>query len=312
MAVAERDGSFTITGRKTFTTMAPALRFIMVSATIKTPDSDVEEAGQFLLEAGLPGMRIEETWDTVGMRATGSHDLVLDGVRAPASAVLSRRPYPSAPVGASSGAAPAAPIAPVEPSATPTGVLSPAATGARVASGSAGSPPLASAWSTQLPPEGAGWALLVPAVYLGIATAARNEAVTFARTRRPQPLGGKAIGELPAVQQLLGEIEIALAESRSLLFGVAEAWVEAPQRRTELTPLLAAAKYVATNRGVEITDKAMRVVGGAGLARTQPVQRYYRDVRAGLHHPPMDDVALGTLARAALNAPESGDRPLSD
>ncbi|HEU5314824.1 MAG TPA: acyl-CoA dehydrogenase family protein, partial [Chloroflexota bacterium] len=65
-------------------------------------------------------------------------------------------------------------------------------------------------------------------------------------------------------------------------------------------PLLAAAKYVVTNHAVEITDKAMRVVGGAGLARSQPVQRYYRDVRAGLHHPPMDDVALATLAKAAL------------
>ena len=102
------------------------------------------------------------------------------------------------------------------------------------------------------------------------------------------------------VQRLLGEIEVALAESRAVLFGTAEAWVEAPARRRELAPLLAAAKYVATNRAVEITDKAMRVVGGAGLARAHPVQRYYRDVRAGLHHPPMDDVALATLARAAL------------
>jgi alkylation response protein AidB-like acyl-CoA dehydrogenase len=30
------------------------------------------------------------------------------------------------------------------------------------------------------------------------------------------------------------------------------------------------------------------------------VQRHYRDVRAALHHPPMDDVALAILARAAL------------
>jgi alkylation response protein AidB-like acyl-CoA dehydrogenase len=44
----------------------------------------------------------------------------------------------------------------------------------------------------------------------------------------------------------------------------------------------------------------MRVVGGAGLARSHPIQRHYRNVRAGLHHPPMDDVALSTLARAAL------------
>lgn len=102
------------------------------------------------------------------------------------------------------------------------------------------------------------------------------------------------------MQRLLGEIEVALTEARALLFGTAEAWCEAPHRHAALLPLLGTAKYVVTNRAVEIADKAMRVVGGAGLARAHPVQRYYRDVRAGLHHPPMDDVALTTLARAAL------------
>ncbi len=261
-AVIGGDGDFTITGRKTYTTMAPGLRFFMVSATIEGDGGP--EAAQFLLESGTPGMRIEETWDSVGMRASGSHDLVLEDARVPASTLLTRRPYGQP--------------APVEPSSV---AAAPAA-------------------QTQAPVEGAGWAALIPAVYLGIATAARDAAVQFARERRPQPLGGKSIGELPAVQRMLGEIEVALAESRALLFGAAEAWVEAPDRRREILAHLAAAKYVVTNRGVEITDKAMRVVGGAGLARSHPVQRYYRDVRAGLHHPPMDDVALVTLAKAAL------------
>ncbi|MGH2350153.1 MAG: acyl-CoA dehydrogenase family protein, partial [Chloroflexota bacterium] len=262
-----------IDGRKTYTTMAPALRFMMVSATIEGAEGP--EAGQFLLERGLPGLYVEETWDTVGMRASGSHDLVLAGVRAPAAALLSRRPY-------TPGDGRAAPAAPEEPSST---IPAAPATVERPA---------------RPPGEGAGWAALIPAVYLGVATAARNAAVEFARGRRPQPLGGKSIGELPAIQRLLGEIDVALAEARALLFGTAEAWLEAPHQRPALLPLLGAAKYVVTNRAVEITDKAMRVVGAAGLARSHPIQRYYRDVRAGLHHPPMDDVALATLAKAAL------------
>src|SRR5205823_1189851 len=109
IAVAEPDSSFIITGRKTFTTMAPALQFVIVSATIKAERG--EEAGQFLLEAGLPGLGVEETWDTMGMRATGSHDLVLDGVRVPSSALLSRRPYGPQPdtSGSVSAAVPPAP-----------------------------------------------------------------------------------------------------------------------------------------------------------------------------------------------------------
>jgi alkylation response protein AidB-like acyl-CoA dehydrogenase len=263
-AVPDAAGGFTLTGRKTYTTMAPGLRFVMVSATIEGPDGP--EAGQFLIEAGMPGLRVEATWDTVGMRASASHDLVLEGARVPASALLSRRPYAS----------------PNTPAATGTAAVAPAA------------PPASP------PAEGAGWAALIPAVYLGIAGAARDAAVQFALARKPQPLGGRSIGELPAIQRLLGEIEVALAESRALLFGTTEAWLEAPHRRSELVPLLAAAKYVVTNRAVEVTDRAMRVVGGAGLALSHPVQRYYRDVRAGLHHPPMDDVALTTLAAAAL------------
>jgi alkylation response protein AidB-like acyl-CoA dehydrogenase len=249
-----------ITGRKTYTTMAPGLRFFLVSATLDGPQGP--EAGQFLLERGLPGLSVEETWDAVGMRASGSHDLVLEAVRAPAEALLSRRPY-------------------------------------RPAGGPAGGPGDAPA-AQPAPAEGAGWGALIPAVYLGLATAAREEAVRFAARRKPGPLGGQAIGELPAVQRLLGEIEVALAESRALLFGTTEAWLEAPRRRAELQPLLGAAKYVVTNRAVEVTDRAMRIVGGAGLSRSHPVQRYYRDVRAGLHHPPMDDVALAALARGAL------------
>jgi acyl-CoA dehydrogenase len=38
-------------------------------------------------------VRIEETWDTLGMRGTASHDVVLDGVFVPAEKVIGRRPY---------------------------------------------------------------------------------------------------------------------------------------------------------------------------------------------------------------------------
>jgi alkylation response protein AidB-like acyl-CoA dehydrogenase len=277
-------GGFVLNGRKTFTTMAPGLGFILVSASI---ESDVGlEAAQFLVEAGQSGLRVEETWDTVGMRATGSHDLVLDDVRVVGSALLTRRRVagPRSQTGAREEPSAVPPVGPVASAE----VVAPAA-GGTAAAGTSGAPT-----------RGAGWALMIGAVYLGIATAARDAAVRFARDRKPVPLGGRSIGELPWIQRLLGENEIGLAEARSLLFGVAEAWDEAPDQRSVLVPLLSTAKYVVTNRGVEITDRAMRIVGGAGLDRSHPVQRYFRDVRAGLHHPPMDDVALGTLARAAL------------
>src|SRR4029079_4631723 len=36
--------------------------------------------GLFLVPAGLPGTRIVETWDHLGLRASGSHDVVFEDV----------------------------------------------------------------------------------------------------------------------------------------------------------------------------------------------------------------------------------------
>ena len=75
------EGGWEITGRKTFTTLAPVLDLIVVLCSIE-PD----ERGSLLLERGTPGLSVAETWDVVGMRSTGSHDLVLDRVLVPEDA----------------------------------------------------------------------------------------------------------------------------------------------------------------------------------------------------------------------------------
>ena len=49
---------------------------------------------------------------------------------------------------------------------------------------------------------------------------------------------------------------------------------------------VAIAKVDALNNAIEAVDEAMRVVGGVSLQKSRPIERYYRDVRAGLHNPP--------------------------
>lgn len=66
-----------LTGRKIYSTGAPILKWYAVWA--KTDEQDAR-VGQFLVPAGLPGTRIEETWDHLGLRASGSHTVVFDDV----------------------------------------------------------------------------------------------------------------------------------------------------------------------------------------------------------------------------------------
>jgi alkylation response protein AidB-like acyl-CoA dehydrogenase len=143
-----------------------------------------------------------------------------------------------------------------------------------------------------------GWILHIPACYLGIAKAARDYAIHFANHHTPNSLNGP-ISQLPNVQQLLGEIDLALIQARHLIYSVAAAYDD-ESRRNYLVNELGVVKHTVTNSAISIVDKAMRVVGAKSLQRSNPLQRYYRDVRAGLHNPPMDDMTIRNLAMAAI------------
>lgn len=69
-----------MTGRKIYSTGAPILKWYTVWAKTDEPDVRV---GVFLVPAGLPGTEIVETWDHLGLRASGSHDVVFDDVLIP-------------------------------------------------------------------------------------------------------------------------------------------------------------------------------------------------------------------------------------
>lgn len=154
-------------------------------------------------------------------------------------------------------------------------------------------------WSDKdhLPP---GWLLHIPACYLGIALAARRDVIAFAAHYQPSSLQ-HPIKDLQHVQQKIGEIDLELMKARYMMYGIAEQWDQDQERRLFLGPELAAVKYVATNAAVKVVDLAMRVVGGTSIFRSKPFERYYRDVRAGIHNPPSDDAVLGILGKRAFD-----------
>jgi alkylation response protein AidB-like acyl-CoA dehydrogenase len=89
---AERvEGGYRITARKVFSSGSPAGQLLVTSAVLADAD-----AGPTVLHFAVPlkaaGVHIEETWRTLGMRGTGSHDVVIDGAFVPEAAVGVRRP----------------------------------------------------------------------------------------------------------------------------------------------------------------------------------------------------------------------------
>ena len=245
------DGRWRLNGRKTFSTLAPVLAYFLTAARF---DDGSNELGRAIIPRDRGGIRVAETWDALGMRGTGSHDVYFEDTPVEAGDFLVRH-----------------------------------------APGEGGQARHDFAW----------FALLVSAASLGVAEAARDYTVEFARTRRPTGLGAP-IATLPYVRHEIGRIDADIFTAQALLFSAAEAWdaaasPDADAQRARLAPRVAAAKLRVTDLAVAIVDRCMRVVGGVSFQRSEPLERYYRDVRGPLANPPITPRGLEMIARAALD-----------
>lgn len=68
-----------INGRKNFASMSPTLDYMIIPAVL---DDGSEAVARFLVPRSKE-IEIVETWDAMGMRTTGSHDIILHDVRVP-------------------------------------------------------------------------------------------------------------------------------------------------------------------------------------------------------------------------------------
>ncbi|MEF2279987.1 acyl-CoA dehydrogenase family protein [Deinococcus sp. YIM 134068] len=142
-------------------------------------------------------------------------------------------------------------------------------------------------------PSGSAWFwTAIAATYLGVGFAALHALTAYARERVPTALGAP-IATLPRVQENVGRIATDLAAARALLLEATRTWDTSPDEGA--VPGLAAAKAYATNAAVSATDLAVRVAGGAALTPALPLERLLRDARAGLTHPPADEVSYGSV-----------------
>ena len=89
-ALTKTDGGYLISGRKVFASGSPAGDLLVTTGVLTTEEGPL--VLHFPLALGAPGVERVDTWDTLGMRGTGSFDILLSDVFVPEESVSIRRP----------------------------------------------------------------------------------------------------------------------------------------------------------------------------------------------------------------------------
>jgi acyl-CoA dehydrogenase len=113
------------------------------------------------------------------------------------------------------------------------------------------------------------------ATALGVATAALDHAVTYARERIQF---GKPVIEHQGLQFLIAECATELAAARALWERTTEMILERHDRRA--STFAAMTKLICSDLSMKITTEAVQVMGAAGLSTAYPVERFMRDAKA--------------------------------
>lgn len=238
------DGGYSVSGRKVFASQAPVGTVLSTMFAYE----DAEE-GRIVLNMAVPmaseGVKVLDTWDALGMRGTGSHDIELRDVFVPEERVLARRPH-----GRIDG-------------------------------------PLQVILSVAMLP--------VAAVYLGVAEAARDHAVSL--------VTGTPRADDATVQRQVGLMDTRLRVAAWALDGALAVVGDDPEPSMETVVAVMAAKREIALAGAEVCDLALTVGGGAAFYRSRPIEQCFRDVQGAKYHPLTPDESLVHAGLFALGLP---------
>lgn len=128
---------------------------------------------------------------------------------------------------------------------------------------------------------------------LGVAQAALDHAVSYARQRRQF---GQPIGAFQGVQFELAEMAVDVEAARLLVYNAARLRDAGLPFVTEA----AMAKYHASQAAERCASRAIEVLGGVGFTREYPVEKLYRDAKIGRIYEGTSNIQKITIAKALL------------
>ena len=143
-------------------------------------------------------------------------------------------------------------------------------------------------------------------VHLGIARAARDFAIEYSKTKTRVPFKHPE-SYYPGHQFLAAEMDIGLKAAWTFQVQMATRLSD-PYARDDQTIVDAIAmQYFCMRTAVDVVDKAFQMLGGAALSKRLPLERYYRDVRAGPIFPISGYNALEVIGKHAFGIPRDSE-----
>jgi len=130
-----------------------------------------------------------------------------------------------------------------------------------------------------------GWAEpTFASIYLGLAERARDLAAAGVKKRTSLALT-RSMAYHPEVQRCFSEMQLALEAAGPQVDRVAQEWSTGVDHGAQWPMKLVAAKHNAVEAAKKVVDLAMAVSGGAGMFKSNELERLYRDARCGGFHP---------------------------
>jgi alkylation response protein AidB-like acyl-CoA dehydrogenase len=158
------------------------------------------------------------------------------------------------------------------------------------------------------PGEGLGAMLQVVLPWFAIGTAAMSNGLCRAAiaatsghlSKAGFAFNGSQLRDLPNLRSRLADMSVRTEQSRALL-GYTLGLMEKPD---DVTPLyVLQSRLAAIRAAMEVTDLAMKACGGAAFAKQLPLERIFRDARAGWIMAPTADHLEDLVGKALTGLP---------
>jgi len=144
-------------------------------------------------------------------------------------------------------------------------------------------------------------------IYLGLARRALDLGIEGVKKRSSLALG-RSMAYHPEVQHQVAEAVLALEAAEPQVERIAQEWSDGLDHGGNWPLKLVAAKHNAVEAAKKVVDAAMTISGGAGMFRTNELERLYRDVRCGGFHPANSLLVHELVGKIALGI-DLGEQP---